>query len=262
MDRKEKEEKVYNIFEKIAENYDKANDRMSFGMQKKWKQHLIDSVFESKSITCAIAKDFGYHKDINQRKSQEEDFDDKLKMLDVCCGTGDITIALDERARQENLKALITGLDFSPAMLEIAGKRTSNQNKIQFIQGCAMELPFENDSFDAVTISFGLRNTPDFSTVLSEMKRVLKPGGRLFVLDSFEVKKGIIYPFYKFYFGKIIPFFESKYKAEYKWLNQSTELFLSPEELAQLMKTHGLLTITTKKYLFGACCLLSGEKND
>lgn len=260
MDRKEKEEKVYNIFEKIAGNYDKANDRMSFGMQRTWKQHLIDSVFESKIITCAMAKDFGYHKDINQRKSQDEHADDVIKMLDICCGTGDIAIALANRARQEGLKAKVTGLDFSPAMLEIAKSKDYDETTVTFIQGSAMQLPFEDNSFDAVTVSFGLRNTPDYSIVLNEMKRVLKPDGSLFVLDSFEVKKGIVYPFYKFYFGKLIPIFESKYKAEYKWLNQSTELFLSPEELAQLMKTHKLENVKTKKFLFGACCLLSGRK--
>lgn len=241
MNRLEKEQTVYNIFQTIAENYDSANDRISLGLQKGWKQHLIDAVFDSLKA-------------------------DNIKLLDICCGTGDIAISMAETAKSKGLTAEVTGLDFSSAMLDVAKKRCAEADaaspgkSIKWIEGSAMELPFENGYFDAVTVSFGLRNTPDFEAVLREMQRVLKPKAKLFVLDSFEVKKGFVYPFYKFYFGVMIPFFESKYKDEYKWLNQSTELFLSPEKLSVLMEKLGLKDVSVSKYLFGACCLLEGRK--
>jgi len=249
----EKEKKVYGIFQNIAENYDAANDRMSLGMQKGWKQHLIDAVFEDLMLKANTPK-------------PTEEIQEEYRVLDICCGTGDIAIAIKERAEKENLNVKVYGLDFSPAMLGIAKGRCekapsgSPLKEIEWIEGSALELPFEENSFDAVTISFGLRNTPDFRAVLAEMRRVTKPSAKLFVLDSFELKKGIIYPFYKFYFGILIPFFENKYKEEYKWLNRSTELFLSPEELSCLMTELGLSQLSVSKYLFGACCLLSGRK--
>ena len=220
-----KEEKVYSIFQKIAKNYDSANDRMSFGMQRDWKKHLTDAVEHNVPTGSA---------------------------LDVCCGTGDIAIALSKNLRT-------TGLDFSPAMLDIAKQRSS---EVTWISGSAMKLPFADNSFDACTISFGLRNTADFKTVLLEMKRVVRPGGFIFVLDSFELKKGFVFPFYKFYFKNIVPLIcgKQKYTEEYKWLNQSTESFLSPEALGSLMESIDLDLKQIKEYLFGACCLLFAQK--
>lgn len=216
-----KEEKVYNIFQKIAGNYDAANDRMSLGMQKGWKHNLCNAVFSE--IQSG-------------------------NVLDVCCGTGDVAIALSER-----LSA--TGLDFSPAMLKIAEERKAN---VKWIQGSALSLPFADKSFNGATISFGLRNTADFRAVLEEMKRVIVPGGFLFVLDSFEPGKGFVYPFYKLYFKYIVPIIggRNEYSEEYRWLNESTEEFLSPEELGSLMADIGLKDIKTEKYIFGACCLV------
>ena len=155
-----KEEKVLGIFETISENYDAANDRISLGMQKGWKKHLISAV---KSST-------------------------PKKVLDVCCGTGDISLMLSAEGIG------VTGLDFSPAMLKVAKEKDAD-SKVNWIQGNAMELPFEDGSFDACTISFGLRNTPDFEQVLREMKRVSR--GNVYVLDSFIPENKFVYPFFK-----------------------------------------------------------------
>lgn len=220
-----KEEKVYSIFQKIAKNYDAANDRMSLGMQKDWKKHLTDAV--EKNVSAGSA-------------------------LDVCCGTGDIAVALSKTFK-------VSGLDFSPAMLDIAKTRSG---EVSWVLGSAMELPFEDDSFDACSISFGLRNTADFGRVLSEMKRVVRPGGFVFVLDSFEPEKGFVFPFYKLYFKHMVPLIGGKneYTEEYRWLNRSTEEFLSPKELSDLMRSLGLKDPETEKYLFGACCLIYAQK--
>lgn len=219
----EKEEKVYKVFETISEGYDDANKRISFGMEQGWKKNLI-SLF----------------------KSEE-------KILDVCCGTGDITIALKEKGCEA------IGLDFSPAMLKVAKEKDS---EIAWIQGNAMELPFENNSFDGATISFGLRNTPDYSKVLSEMNRVVKPGGIIACLDSFVPDNPFIKFFYNIYFKGIMPHIggQKDHKEEYDWLANSTEMFLREKELKDLFVKTGIKNVKVKKMMCGACCLHYGIK--
>ena len=224
----DKEEKVLQVFENISENYDAANSRISLGMQSAWKKHLTDAVVKSgaKSI------------------------------LDVCCGTGDISLEL----AMANLD--VTGLDFSPAMLSVAKEKEDEikeliNGNLSWINGDAMKLPFEDKSFDAATISFGLRNTPGYKQVIEEMKRVSR--GNVYILDSFVPENKIIYPFYRLYFKTIMPLLGggSKFKDEYNWLFESTDKFLSPEELSDLLYEAEFAKVVTCKYNFGSCCLLT-----
>ena len=226
MTENEKKEKVYKVFETIAGGYDDANERISLGMQKSWKKELIDAVAGS------------------------------ARVLDVCTGTGDIAIAI----KLNSPRADVTGLDFSPAMLAIA--REKGGDGISWIKGDATALPFDDNSFDAASISFGLRNTPDFKAVISEMKRVLKPGGLFACLDSFVPENGFIKAFYGVYFGNIMPVIGgvNKFKEEYIWLDESTRNFLSPTELKALLSELGFTDIKVKKMMFGACCLHTGLK--
>lgn len=219
-----KEEKVYNVFQTISEGYDEANTRISFGMEKNWKQNLIN-LFEANS-----------------------------KVLDVCCGTGDISIAL------KNKNCEVTGLDFSPAMLDVAKRKCSSA--VTWIEGNAMQLPFEDNSFDAACISFGLRNTPDYETVLKEMKRVVRPGGIIACLDSFVPDNSFIKIFYNIYFKGIMPHIggQKEHKEEYDWLANSTESFLRASELKLLFESVGIKNVKVKKMMCGACCLHSGFK--
>ena len=220
----DKEEKVYKVFETISEGYDDANTRISLGMEKSWKKELINL------------------------------FDSNLKVLDVCSGTGDIAIALNAKGCQ------MTGLDFSPAMLEVAKKKCPSG--ITWIQGNAMNLPFEDNSFDGACISFGLRNTPDYEKVLLEMKRVVKPGGTIACLDSFVPDNGFIKFFYNIYFKGIMPHIGGKneHKEEYDWLANSTEMFLRSKELKTLFEKVGIKNVEVKKMMCGACCLHKGMK--
>ncbi len=219
-----KEQKVYKVFETISEGYDDANTRISLGMEKHWKKNLIKL------------------------------FDDGFKILDVCCGTGDIAIALKDK------QCDATGIDFSPAMLDVARRKCPNG--INWLNANALDLPFVDDSFDGACISFGLRNTPDYEKVLSEMKRVVKNGGIIACLDSFVPENAFVKPFYNIYFKRIMPVIggKQKHKEEYNWLANSTENFLRASELKELFIKVGIKDVKVKKMMCGACCLHYGIK--
>jgi len=226
MNGQDKEEKVYKVFETISEGYDDANVRISFGMEKKWKDTLINL------------------------------FTAEGKYLDVCCGTGDIAIAIKTQSPDSE----VTGLDFSPAMLDVA--RRKSDKDISWLNANAMHLPFDDNLFDGACISFGLRNTPDYKQVLSEMKRVVRPGGIVACLDSFVPENGFVRFFYNIYFKGIMPHVggHKDHKKEYDWLAQSTEEFLRASELKKLLEELELKDIKVKSMMCGACCLHFGKK--
>lgn len=116
--------------------------------------------------------------------------------LDVCCGTGDLAIALAKRISSGR----VTGLDFNKEMLEIANEKTKMIGNLFLVQGDAMALPFDDNSFDIVTIGFGLRNVPDANKALSEIYRVLKPGGQFVSLEMSQPTNPIIKVGWKAYF--------------------------------------------------------------
>ena len=157
----EKSKKVYEIFQKISPYYDKANDRISLGLQKSWKETLV--------------------KDILKNIKNDE------KVLDVCCGTGDIAIEIAKKS-----DAKVVGVDFSENMLRISKEKSKKINNITLLKADAKNIPYENSTFDYVTISFGLRNTDDYEKVINEMVRVGKKG--IYILDSFPVENKIIKP--------------------------------------------------------------------
>lgn len=238
MDPQEKEKKVYELFNAISEGYDLANTRISLGMEKKWKNELIKLFSDPSSFRKA------------------EDDKDTVKILDLCCGTGDIAIGIKKRAPDFEL----TGLDFSPAMLEIAAQKCPEG--IKWLEGNATQLPFDDESFDGVCISFGLRNTPDYARVLAEIRRVLKTGGCAACLDSFVPENALIKIFYSIYFKGLMPLIggRKKHRAEYRWLADSTELFLKAEELKALFEESGFKSVELKAMMMGACCLHRGFK--
>ncbi len=143
--------KVNDLFAGIARRYDLLNDLQSFGLHRRWKRRVIELA--------------------NPRPGE--------RALDLCCGTGDLTLALARRG------ADVTGLDFSEKMLAVARQRAKNQRIIptSFIQGDALQIPFPDASFDIVTIGYGLRNLADLDAGLREIRRVLKSGGRLVILE-------------------------------------------------------------------------------
>ena len=172
---KSKEEHVHEVFENISESYDKMNSVISFQLHVGWRDDTMKRMAVQKGAKC----------------------------LDVCCGTADWTIALAKAVGEEGE---VKGLDFSQNMLKVGLEKTAQMKNVELIHGNAMELPFEDDTFDYVTIGFGLRNVPDYMQVLREMKRVVKPGGMVVCLETSQSEIPVYRQLFRFYFNHIIVF--------------------------------------------------------
>jgi demethylmenaquinone methyltransferase/2-methoxy-6-polyprenyl-1,4-benzoquinol methylase len=140
--------KVNDLFASIAGRYDLINDLQSFGLHRHWKRRVITLA----AVTPGA------------------------RALDLCCGTGDIALALAQRGAE------VVGLDFSAPMLAVADQRKCGINPV-FVQGDALKIPFPDDSFDIVTMGYGLRNLASWEQGLAEMQRVARPGGRVIILE-------------------------------------------------------------------------------
>ena len=219
-----KEKKVHQVFEKISTDYDKMNSVISFNQHKKWRD------------------------DIMRRMTVQKD----AHALDVCCGTADWTIALAEAVGPAGE---VTGLDFSESMLEAGKPKVKAYPNISLIHGNAMELPFPDETFDYVTIGFGLRNVPNYDAVLLEMNRVLKPGGMIACLDTSHPELPGYKQLFGFYFKFVMPvlgkLFAKSY-SEYSWLQESAEDFPGMKKLAHMFTEAGFTNVTYKSYSGGA----------
>lgn len=184
------------------------------------------------------------------------------KALDVCCGTADWTIALSEAVGS---KGQVTGLDFSENMLEVGKQKTASLDNIQLVHGDAMNLPFDDNSFDYVTIGFGLRNVPDYLSALKEMQRVLKPGGMVVCLETSQPTLPLFKQIYSLYFKFVMPIFGkmfAKSKEEYEWLQQSTFNFPDKQTLKGLFFEAGFNDIIVRSFTGGVAAMHLGYKEN
>jgi demethylmenaquinone methyltransferase/2-methoxy-6-polyprenyl-1,4-benzoquinol methylase len=225
-----REEQVYDVFQSISRRYDRMNDLISLGMHRRWKRELTGKVEELRP----------------------------RRVLDVCCGTGDVSIAIARTMPG----AQVVGLDFSPEMLDVAGRRleAAGLKNVEFLQGNALALPFADGGFDCAVISFGLRNLSDYGRAVGELARVVRPGGGVFCLDSFYPQTPLVRPFYTFYFKYLVTLLGGQDGAQYRWLYTSTRKFLAPQALAELLAAKGLERCGYRTYLFGAAALHQGRK--
>ncbi len=194
----------------------------------------------------------GLHKSIKKRALKKIPLKKGAKVLDLCTGTGDIAILLSEMF-SKNIE--ITAVDFSENMLKIAAKKALKYKNIMFMQADVMSLPFADDTFDAVFISFGLRNLPELKKAVMEMKRVTRPGGYAVNLDTGK-PEGIIAKVFRFYFFKIVPLLGDAYK----YLPESTINFPSQEGLAGIFREAGFREVKNYNYAFGAIAQQVGLK--
>lgn len=229
MDALEKERYVYGVFQSIAGRYDKANNRISLYLHMRWKRAAV-----------------------RMCKSRGRQL---RRVLDVGCGTGDMLRLFSE----ELPGAALTGLDFSPKMLAAAEEKLAGVKNLRLERGNAMALPFADGSFDCVMISFALRNTADYDRVISEMARVLRPGGVFCCVDSFVPACKLILPVYRGYFSHIMPFLgggKQDYQ-NYKWLSKSTEDYITAAQLSDKLYASGMTDAAVRKFMFGACVCLT-----
>ena len=222
---------VHELFARIAPRYDLINDLQSFGLHRWWKRRLV-------RLTRI-------------RPGQQA--------LDVCCGTGDIAFAL------ARLGATVTGLDFSEPMLGIARAKNSKSKALNpgFLQGDAQQLPFSSDTFDVVTVGYGLRNLASWETGLAEMRRVAKPGGRLLVLDFGKpdwVPWRSLYFAYLRWFVPVLGRVSCGDAAAYSYILESLEHYPAQRGVEAQMRTLGLKNVLSLNLLGGVMSINYGEK--
>lgn len=228
-------EKIRALFDSIAKDYDKLNHILSLGVDKTWRKRAIKVIAE----------------------------DRPQQILDIACGTGDFSI---EIARHTNPATTVTGLDLSDGMLEVMDRKVAQaglSGRISTQQGNSEAMSFEDCSFDRVTIAFGIRNFENRETALKEILRVLKPGGRLVILELSVPSNPVLRWCYELYFTKVLPWVGgvvSGEKAAYSYLPASVIKFPGKAEWMAIMSSCGYREVKHKAFTFGICRMYTGEK--
>jgi demethylmenaquinone methyltransferase/2-methoxy-6-polyprenyl-1,4-benzoquinol methylase len=221
------------MFAKIATRYDLLNHLLSGNVDRRWRRLVADAVRERLPGSSA-------------------------RILDVACGTGDLSLALFETTR-----AQVIGTDFCRPMLEIAARKTTRTTPIRFIEGDALRLPFLDSSFDVVTIGFGLRNLSSVEKGLSELLRILKPGGWLAVLEFSKPTTPGLRPLFQLYFNSVLPFIGgliSGSRGAYRYLPDSVQRFPDQKRLALLMNELGFDQVQYRNFTGGIAALHLGQR--
>jgi len=228
----EKKSQVQSMFDGIASRYDFLNHFLSLGIDMYWRKQSV------KALELQTGN----------------------SLLDVACGTGDQSFAALKVADIE-----VVGLDFSFNMLELAKKKIDKRNlsqKFQVVQGDAEKLPFQDNTFDALSISYGIRNVGTISAALGEFYRVLKPGGRLSILEFSEPQGWFFGRLYRFYFDHILPKLAGMMssKSAYTYLPESVRHFPDRSDFKGLLRSEGFQYVGHRDLTFGITAIYRGEK--
>ncbi len=228
-----KKEQVAHMFDTISGNYDGLNRVISFGIDIKWRKKVLALV----SIT------------------------NPKKILDIATGTGDLAILMTETKAEK-----IIGLDISAGMLEVGVKKIANKNlsdKIEMLLGDSENMPFEDNTFEAITVAFGVRNFENLDKGLTEILRVLKPNGIFVILETSNPTK---FPFkqgYVFYTKNILPLIGklfSKDNAAYGYLSESASVFPFGEALNNILRNNGFIDVVALPQTFGVATIYTASK--
>jgi demethylmenaquinone methyltransferase/2-methoxy-6-polyprenyl-1,4-benzoquinol methylase len=209
------------MFDRIAPVYDLMNRVMTAGLDRRWRRFTAEAVVH-----------------------------DGDRVLDACCGTGDLAVAAVRRGGQ------VTGLDFSERMLERARRKAP---EVEWVAGDLLALPFDDASYDAATVGFGVRNVEDLGRALGELRRVLRPGGRLGILEITR-PRGPLALFYRLWFDAVVPLLGKLLPggSAYTYLPASVRRFPGPEELAALMRESGFGDVRYRLLAGGIVALHTG----
>ena len=206
---------VRGMFDRIAGVYDLMNSAMTAGLHHQWRERAVD-------------------------RAQVGPGSDAL---DLCTGTGDLALALRRRI---GVDGRVVGSDFSEAMLDLARRKSGEEGlPVEFGWADALDLPYGDESFDAVTIGFGARNLADLGKGLSEMARVLRPGGRLVILEITRPQREPLSSFYSLWFDRLVPVIGSFAgdSEAYSYLPNSVRSFPDPQRLAAMIDAAGFTEI-------------------
>jgi demethylmenaquinone methyltransferase / 2-methoxy-6-polyprenyl-1,4-benzoquinol methylase len=216
-------EGVRAMFDRIAPVYDAMNRLMTAGLDQRWRRLTARSVVSSGD-----------------------------RVLDACCGTGDLAVAARQAGAGE-----VVGLDFSERMLERARRKDTS---VEWVQGDLLELPFEDASFDAATVGFGVRNVADLERGLAELRRVLRPGGRVGVLEITR-PRGPLRLFFRLWFDVLIPLAGKILPGgkAYTYLPASVRRFPGPDDLAGLLRAQGFSDVSYQRLAGGIVALHTGR---
>ena len=224
---------VRGMFDRIAGVYDLMNSAMSAGMHHQWRERAVDRA------------EVGPGSDA----------------LDICCGTGDLALALRRRIGPDGR---VVGSDFSEQMLEIARAKSGEQGlPVEFGWADALDLPYGDASFDAVTVGFGARNLADLDKGLAEMARVLRPGGRVVVLEITRPRREPLASFYSVWFDRLVPLLGNLAgdPDAYSYLPESVRSFPEPEALAAKIDAAGFEQIRWLLLAGGIVAIHSATKS-
>ena len=225
------------MFDRIAPAYDILNHLLSFGRDFSWRRRLANAIVKN----------------------------EKLRVLDLATGTGDILITLLDR--NPNIVEAV-GLDISENMLAICRRKIARRklaDRIKLVRADVTTNDLAGESFDVVTMGFGIRNTPDASKTLTEIHRLLKPGGTALILEFSMPANRIVRGFYLFYLRFFVPLLGRLLSGDnhaYRYLDTSIENFHSPEDFSQLMQKTGFSYVKAIPLTFGVACLYLGTKSN
>jgi len=216
---------VTTMFDDIAPRYDLLNHLLSFNIDKIWRRKVSKMISKGHPAT----------------------------ILDVATGTADLAIQL----AKDNAQAQVTGVDLSQAMLDIGKEKVAKEGlgrQIHLMTGDAQHLPFPDHSFDAVSVAFGVRNFEDLNAGLKEMKRVVKPGGTISILEFSQPSRFPMKQLYGIYTKHILPVIGrvvSKHPSAYTYLPQSIKTFNEKNDLVTMMRNMGLENVSKKNFCGG-----------
>jgi len=223
------------MFDRISPKYDALNHLLSLNIDKAWRKKAAKAASQNHPNA----------------------------LLDLATGTADLAIAL----AKSNPQAHIIGMDFSEKMLELGKEKVAIQNlenQIELRLGDAAALPFENGTFDAVTVAFGVRNFEDLNKGLAEISRVLKPNGQVVILEFSMPEKFPVKQLYRFYFKHFLPKigrWVSKDDGAYSYLPASVEKFPKPNDFSNMMASFGMKIKQVKSLSFGIATLYCAKKS-
>jgi demethylmenaquinone methyltransferase/2-methoxy-6-polyprenyl-1,4-benzoquinol methylase len=234
---------VREMFSRIAPRYDLLNHLLSLRFDVAWRKR--------------VARRFGA---LLERPD--------TRVLDLCCGTGDLALALARRDRGTNDShgVAIFGADFAHPMLVRARAKTAEESRlaaVQFLEADALALPFADESFDLVTTAFGFRNLANYAAGLAELRRVLRPGGSVAILEFAEPEGPLFGRLFRFYFQHVLPRvggIVSRNAQAYGYLPSSVARFPRPGELAILMDRSGFIEVAFERWTGGIVALHTARR--